>query len=33
MFPEDEDVKAVAKAMFDPFEYLTLRKPGWLAEE
>ena len=25
MFPEDEDVKAVAKAMFDPFEYLVLR--------
>jgi len=25
MFPDDEDVKAVAKAMFDPFEYLILR--------
>ncbi len=25
MFPEDEDVKAVAAAMFDPFEYLMLR--------
>ena len=25
MFPEDEDVKAVANAMFDPFEYLVLR--------
>jgi Fe-S oxidoreductase len=25
MFPEDEDVKAVAEAMFDPFEYLNLR--------
>ncbi len=25
MFPDDEDVKAVAKAMFDPFEYLMLR--------
>ncbi|HEY6043752.1 MAG TPA: heterodisulfide reductase-related iron-sulfur binding cluster, partial [Nitrosospira sp.] len=25
MFPEDEDVKAVAEAMFDPFEYLMLR--------
>jgi Fe-S oxidoreductase len=25
MFPRDEDVKAVADAMFDPFEYLMLR--------
>ncbi len=25
MFPHDEDVKAVAEAMFDPFEYLMLR--------
>ncbi|MGH8762992.1 MAG: heterodisulfide reductase-related iron-sulfur binding cluster [Nitrosospira sp.] len=25
MFPEDEDVAAVATAMFDPFEYLMLR--------
>jgi glycerol-3-phosphate dehydrogenase subunit C len=25
MFPEDEDVAAVAAAMFDPFEYLMLR--------
>jgi Fe-S oxidoreductase len=25
MFPEDDDVKAVAEAMFDPFEYLVLR--------
>ncbi len=25
MFPEDEDVKEVANAMFDPFEYLVLR--------
>jgi Fe-S oxidoreductase len=25
MFPEDEEVKAVAEAMFDPFEYLYLR--------
>jgi glycerol-3-phosphate dehydrogenase subunit C len=25
MFPDDEDVKAVADAMFDPFEYLVLR--------
>ena len=26
MFPDDADVKAVAEAMFDPFEYLMLRK-------
>ncbi len=25
MFPDDADVKAVAEAMFDPFEYLVLR--------
>lgn len=25
MFPDDEDVKAVAKAMLDPFEYLAMR--------
>jgi len=25
MFPDDEDVKRVAEAMFDPFEYLSLR--------
>jgi Fe-S oxidoreductase len=25
MFPDDEDVKAVAEAMFDPFEYIVLR--------
>ncbi len=25
IFPDDEDVKAVAKAMFDPFEYFMLR--------
>jgi len=25
MFPEDADVKAVAEAMFDPFEYFVLR--------
>ena len=25
MFPDDEDVAAVAEAMFDPFEYLVLR--------
>jgi Fe-S oxidoreductase len=31
MFPEDGDVAAVAKAMFDPFEYLVLRhKDGLL---
>jgi len=31
MFPEDPDVKAVAAAMFDPFEYLVLRhKDGLL---
>ncbi len=31
LFPEDEDVKAVAEAMFDPFEYLVLRgKDGLL---
>ena len=26
MFPHDEDVKAVQEAMFDPFEYLVLRR-------
>jgi Fe-S oxidoreductase len=26
MFPDDEDVKAVRDAMFDPFEYLVLRR-------
>ncbi|KPK18651.1 MAG: Fe-S oxidoreductase [Betaproteobacteria bacterium SG8_41] len=31
MFPDDADVKAVAEAMFDPFEYLVLRhKDGLL---
>jgi Fe-S oxidoreductase len=31
MFPEDAEVKAVAEAMFDPFEYLVLRhKDGLL---
>lgn len=25
MFPDDDDVKLVAEAMFDPFEYLVLR--------
>ncbi|HZQ61442.1 MAG TPA: heterodisulfide reductase-related iron-sulfur binding cluster, partial [Casimicrobiaceae bacterium] len=34
MFPEDEDVKAVAEAMFDPFEYLVLRdKDGLLKKD
>jgi len=26
MFPDDADVKAVQEAMFDPFEYLVMRK-------
>jgi Fe-S oxidoreductase len=26
LFPDDADVKAVAEAMFDPFEYIVLRK-------
>jgi glycerol-3-phosphate dehydrogenase subunit C len=30
MFPDDADVKAVAEAMFDPFEYLVLRKKDGL---
>ena len=30
MFPNDADVKAVAEAMFDPFEYLVLRKKDGL---
>ena len=30
MFPEDADVKAVQEAMFDPFEYLVLRKKDGL---
>ncbi|TCV89090.1 (Fe-S)-binding protein [Sulfurirhabdus autotrophica] len=30
MFPNDADVKAVAEAMFDPFEYLMLRKTDGL---
>ncbi|UCE32464.1 MAG: Fe-S oxidoreductase, partial [Burkholderiales bacterium] len=31
MFPDDEDVKAVQQAMFDPFEYLVARaKDGLL---
>lgn len=34
MFPNDEDVKAVAEAMFDPFEYLMLRnRDGLLKTE
>ena len=34
MFPEDADVKAVAAAIFDPFEYLVLRhKDGLLKKE
>jgi Fe-S oxidoreductase len=34
MFPEDEDVLAVAEAMFDPFEYLVLRdKDGLLKKD
>ncbi len=34
MFPEDADVKLVAEAMFDPFEYLVLRhKDGLLKTE
>jgi len=30
MFPDDPDVKAVAEAMFDPFEYLVLRNKDGL---
>ena len=30
MFPDDEDVAKVRDAMFDPFEYLMLRKKGGL---
>ncbi|MEK6592157.1 MAG: heterodisulfide reductase-related iron-sulfur binding cluster [Pseudomonadota bacterium] len=30
MFPDDADVKAVAEAMFDPFEYLVLRNKDGL---
>jgi glycerol-3-phosphate dehydrogenase subunit C len=34
IFPDDEDVKAVADAMFDPFEYLVLReKDGLLRKD
>ena len=34
LFPDDADVKAVAAAMFDPFEYLLLRhKEGLLKKE
>jgi Fe-S oxidoreductase len=30
MFPEDADVKAVAEAMYDPFEYFVLRNKDGL---
>jgi Fe-S oxidoreductase len=34
LFPEDEEVKAIAAAMFDPFEYLVLRdKDGLLRKD
>ena len=34
IFPDDADVKAVADAMFDPFEYLVLRdKDGLLKKD
>jgi len=34
MFPDDEDLKAIREAMFDPFEYLVLRhKDGLLKTE
>jgi glycerol-3-phosphate dehydrogenase subunit C len=34
MFPDDPEVKAVAEAMFDPFEYLVLRhKDGLLRKD
>jgi len=34
LFPEDSDVRAVAEAMFDPFEYFVLRdKDGLLKKE
>jgi Fe-S oxidoreductase len=34
LFPDDADVKAVAEAMFDPFEYLVLRdKDGLLKKD
>jgi Fe-S oxidoreductase len=34
MYPDDADVKAVAEAMFDPFEYLVLRhKDGLLKKD
>ena len=34
IFPDDADVKAVAEAMFDPFEYLVLRdKDGLLKKD
>jgi Fe-S oxidoreductase len=34
MFPEDEDIRVVRDAMFDPFEYLVLRdKDGLLKKD
>ncbi|HVO88027.1 MAG TPA: heterodisulfide reductase-related iron-sulfur binding cluster, partial [Casimicrobiaceae bacterium] len=34
LFPDDEDVKVVADAMFDPFEYFVLRdKDGYLRKD
>ena len=33
MFPDDADVKAVAEAMFDPFEYLALRNSDGLLKK
>ena len=33
MYPDDEDVKAVRDAMFDPFEYLMARKRDGLLKE
>jgi glycerol-3-phosphate dehydrogenase subunit C len=33
MFPEDEDVRVVRDAMFDPFEYLMARKRDGLLRE
>jgi Fe-S oxidoreductase len=34
LFPDDSDVKAIAEAMFDPFEYLVLRdKDGLLKKD
>ena len=33
MFPEDDDVAAVADAMFDPFEYFVLRDKDGLLKQ